>query len=485
MSRLLYSLGWWLATPLVVAYLLWRSRRQPGYRRHWDERWALARPRVGAGPLLWVHAVSVGETRAAQPLVTALLARDPSLRVLLTHMTPTGRQAGEELFLQRHPGRVVQTYLPYDYAGATRRFLRAWRPRLGIVMETELWPNLCAAATAAGVPLALVNARLSERSLRKGLRWRALMAPALASLCRVVAQTAEDARRIRELGRDDVEVAGNMKFDVTPAADALALGWRWRERIADRPVVLAASTRDGEERLLLDAFEAIRGEHGAPAAPTDTEPCPLLVIVPRHPQRFDEVAAEIDRRGLRLVRRSATFTAPAGAPDAGTQRAAPERAEPPRAEPQRADPARADVLLGDSMGEMFAYYGFADVAIIGGSLLPFGGQNLIEACAAGVPALLGEHTFNFADAAEQAIAAGAALRVADAPAALRTGLGLLADPARRARMSADAQRFAAAHRGATARTVELLEPWLPPRRQPGAPVSGTPPAPDPAPRAAR
>ena len=189
----------------------------------------------------------------------------------------------------------------------------------------------------------------------------------------------------------------------------------------------------------------------------------MLVIVPRHPQRFDEVAAEIERRGLRLVRRSATFAAPADASVADTARVDAARAEPEPAEPARADAARADVLLGDSMGEMFAYYGFADVAIIGGSLLPFGGQNLIEACAAGVPVLLGEHTYNFSDAAEQAIAAGAALRVADAAGALRTAFGLLDDADRRAHIARCAQAFAAAHRGATRRTLELLEPWLPRR----------------------
>lgn len=454
MARIPYSLAWWLATPLIVAYLLWRSRRQPQYRSHWGERWGFAPARVDGRPLVWVHAVSVGETRAALPLVAALLERDASLAILLTHMTPTGRATGEELFASRFAGRVLQAWLPYDYPGATRRFLRAWRPAIGIVMETELWPNLCAAAARERVPLALVNARLSERSLRKGLRWRALTTPALASLARVIAQTEGDARRIRTLGRGDVEVAGNMKFDVTAPAQALATGQDWRARFAHRPVLLAASTRDGEERLLLDAWQALSEGQAADGRR------PLLAIVPRHPQRFDEVAAEIARRGLRVERRS-QFDALAA----------------PGAE-------QADVLLGDSMGEMFAYYGLADVALIGGSLLPFGGQNLIEACAAGVPVLVGEHTFNFAEAAAQAIEAGAALRVEDVQAAVRAGLELLADPARRARMSDDARRFAAAHRGATARTIALLEPWLPPARRSGARLSETP-APASASRAAR
>jgi 3-deoxy-D-manno-octulosonic-acid transferase len=427
-SRALYSLGWWFATPLVVVYLLWRSRRQPEYRAHWAQRWGFVPARSDEAALVWVHAVSVGETRAAQPLVAALLARDPSIRILLTHMTPTGRQTGAELFGSRYEGRVTQAYLPYDYRYATRRFLRAWRPAIGIVMETELWPNLCASAAAEKVPLALVNARLSEKSLRKGMRWHALMAPALDTLCCVVAQTESDAQRIRVLGREQVEVAGNMKFDVTVPPEMTALGRGWRAGLGGRAVVLAASTRDGEERLLLDAWNA---QFAGRTAQGDA---PLLAIVPRHPQRFDEVAEEIARRGLRLARRT--------------------RADDP--------PAReADVLLGDSMGEMFAYYAMADVAIIGGSLLPFGGQNLIEACAAGVPVLLGEHTYNFEDAARQAIALGAARREPDAISALRSALELVGDPERRELMSQRGSAFAAAHRGATRRTLALLEPWLP------------------------
>ena len=255
LARALYSLAWGLATPLAIAYLLWRSRAQPEYRRHWRERWSFVAARRDDHPLVWVHAVSVGETRAAQPLVAALLARDPSTRILLTHATPTGRETGAQLFAA-HAQRVVQAYLPYDGALAPRRFLAAWRPRLGVLMETEVWPNLSAACRDAGVPLALVNARLSDRSLRKGLRWGVLIRPALRSLACVVAQGTADAERIARLGRDGAIVAGNLKFDVTPPEPALARGRAWRERLAGRPVVLAASTRDGEEALLLDAWRA-------------------------------------------------------------------------------------------------------------------------------------------------------------------------------------------------------------------------------------
>jgi len=432
-ARLLYALGWWLATPAVVVYLLWRARRQPEYLQGWPRRWGLHPRRRDAAPLVWVHAVSVGETRAAQPLVEALLARDPGLRVLLTHMTPTGMSTGRELFAARFGERVVQTLLPYDYPFAMRRFLAAWRPCAGLVMETELWPNLCAAACRAQVPLALVNARLSSRSLRRGLRWQALIGPATASLSCVVAQTEADAQRIRRIAPVTVHVAGNLKFDVAVEPRTLARGRAWREHFARRPVVLAASTRDGEEALLLRAW-AERVRAGAAS---------LLVLVPRHPQRFDAVAALVEAQGLRWARRSLQ-------------------------DPARLDPMGVDVLLGDSMGEMFAYYGMADVAIIGGSLLPFGGQNLIEACAAGVPVVLGPHTYNFAEAAEQAIEAGAATRVADADAAVAAACALTVDAPALAQQARQALAFAHAHRGATRRTLDILAPLLS-RCVPGAP----------------
>jgi len=449
MSRALYTLAWVLVTPLVMLYLLWRSRRQPEYRAHWAERWGFGGGRADDAPLLWVHAVSVGETRAVQPLVAALMALDPSARLLLTHMTPTGRDTGAQLYAQRYGERFAQVYLPYDYPCAVRRFLAAWRPTLGVLMETELWPNLCAAAVSAGVPLAAVNVRLSERSLGRGARWGRLIRDALASLVRVVAQTPDDARRLHALGRHEVLVAGNLKFDATPSADLIARGHRWHARLGEPAVVLAASTRDGEESLLLDAWLAARAERLAAARGPDGpdgHPRRLLVVVPRHPQRFEDVAAEMRRRGLALARRAQL--------DA-------EDAEPMRVEAGEIDPEAIDAVLGDSMGEMAAYYAAADVVIMGGTLLPFGGQNLIEACAVGVPVILGPHTYNFADAAEQAVAAGAALRVADAREAVHAARRLLADPVRRAEMGRRASAFATAHRGATQRTVDALSPWWP------------------------
>lgn len=430
--RVLYSIGWLLATPLVVAYLLWRSRRQPAYRSHWAERFGWHPRRADAAPLIWIHAVSVGETRAAQPLVSALAAEYPGARVLVTAMTPTGRETARELYAKPLGARFAQAYLPYDYAGAPRRFLRAWRPSIGLVMETEVWPNLMAAAEREGVPVALVNARLSARSLARGERTRALVGPAARRLAAVLAQSRGDAERIARLGRAADAVTGNLKFDNAPRDALLALGRGWRARIG-RPVLVAASTRDGEEALLRDAWR--RRAAGAPRA--------LLAIVPRHPQRFDEVARDAAAAGFTVARRAALD-----------------------------DPAfdwtRVDLLVGDSMGEMDAWYALAGCAVIGGSLQPFGSQNLIEACAVGCPVLVGPSTFNFAEAAEQAVVAGAARRVADADAAVAEGLRLLGDPEAVRAMGEAGARFAATHRGATRRTLEALAPLLSSRlREPG------------------
>ena len=287
-------------------------------------------------------------------------------------MTPTGRAAGADI-AARLPGRVLQTYLPYDLPYAVRRFLRAFRPVLGISVETEAWPNLVAIASEQRIPMALVNARLSERSYRLSRRYAALMRETAARFSLALAQTRADADRIRQVGAKDVEVTGNLKFDFAPDEVQIARGKAWRRLLGDRPVWLFASTRDGEEAMILDAID-----DGVDAT---------IVIVPRHPQRFDEVAQMIEARGLPLVRRSSSNF--------------------------EAD-HQCKVFLGDSMGEMTLYYAAADVAFIGGSLLHLGGQNLIEACAVGTPVVVGPHTFNFEQATHDAIEAGAAIRVADA-----------------------------------------------------------------------
>lgn len=425
MARLLYTLAVHALLPWAMLHLLWRARRQPEYLRHWGERFGVYPRTRPAGPIIWIHAVSVGETRAAQPLVAALRARYPDHRILFTHMTPTGRATSEALF----GAAVERVYLPYDMPWAMRRFLRHYRPALGLVMETELWPNLIAACRDAAVPLLLVNARLSEKSARRYARFPALTRGALQGLGAIAAGGAADARRLRELGAAEVAVLGNMKFDIAPPAAQLELGLRLRERCGGRPVFLCASTREGEEALILDAWKATQNLGSG-----DTVAAPLLAIVPRHPQRFDEVARLIEARGFALQRRS----------------------------DERPVAAATQVWLGDSMGEMFAYYAAADVAFVGGSLLPFGSQNLIEACAVGTPVLLGPSTYNFAEAAQAALAAGAARQVADAEELVAAALALLADQPACAAMGAAGRAFSAGHRGATQRTLALLENFVAP-----------------------
>jgi len=409
---------------LVLVGRCVRGRQGPGYGRHFGERFGFYR-RVAPGTtrarLLWVHAVSVGETRAAEPLIDALLAAYPDHSILLTHMTPTGRATGRALF-GKHGGRVVQCYLPYDIGWMVGRFLRHFAPRICILMETEVWPNVMAQCVRHQVPVALVNARLSERSLARAQRLSALMGDAARAMSCVAAQTELDAARLRQLGTPNVCVTGSITFDVTPPDAMLVKGAALRQQLGQRPVLLCASTRDGEEQMILDAW---------PASGMDDV---LLLIVPRHPQRFGEVHSLIEARGMTVCRRSSI----------GDDPVAPT----------------VQVLLGDTMGEMFTYYAACDVAFIGGSLLSLGGQNLIEACAVGKPVLIGQHTFNFAVATEDAIAAGAALRVTDAAEMLREAVRILHTRQDRQAMGANAQAFAQQHRGATARTMALLKQLL-------------------------
>jgi 3-deoxy-D-manno-octulosonic-acid transferase len=358
---------------------------------------------------VWVHAVSVGEARAAAPLVEHFLARGKP--VLVTCMTPAGRATAEQLFGKRAQIR----YLPYDYVWAVRRFLRRAKPARGIIMETELWPNLVRESEWAGVPLYLVNARLSANSAKGYQKFAALTRDVLGRFDAVAAQTSDDAARLRVLGAKTVVVTGNLKFDIEPPADQMETGARFRERIGPRPVWLAASTRDGEEKLILRAFGN---------APPDT----LLILVPRHPHRFDEVAGLVKDAGLSMQHRSED--------------------ESVRTSTQ--------VWLGDSLGEMFAYYAAADCALIGGSLLSYGGQNLIESCAVGCPVLIGPHTENFRQAAADAIASGAALRVQDAQAWVEQAKRLTQDDPARKQMGEAGKQFAAAHKGAAAKVIELL-----------------------------
>ncbi|WP_342066401.1 3-deoxy-D-manno-octulosonic acid transferase [Achromobacter kerstersii] len=431
MNRGVYTLALRALAPLLWLWMARRAKRAGG---QWDvfsrERFGhLPDPAASAAPPasefegvapVWVHAVSLGETRAAQPLLQALL--DRGLPVLLTHMTATGRAEGQRLFADAIArGQLRQVWLPYDFPGATRRFMLGHQPRCGLLIEREIWPNLLAAARRARVPMALLSARYSESSLRQARRMGSVMREALAGLDQVLAQTSEDAGRLAQAGAPTPVVTGNLKFDLMLPATQVQAGRDWRARLG-RPVIAIASTREGEDAPFIDAIKRHQGQPGAP----------LFILIPRHPQRFDEAAQMLADAGLPFVRRSS-----GAGPD-----------------PQTA------VLLGDTLGEMAFYYAAADVAIVAGSFAPLGGQNLIEACAAGVPVVVGPHTFNFKQAAEDAMAAGAALREADPAQAVDAALAWLRDEGSRASASRAARAWFELHAGATRRTMEALAPWL-------------------------
>ncbi|ARP88260.1 3-deoxy-D-manno-octulosonic acid transferase [Bordetella genomosp. 9] len=427
MTRAFYTLCLRIFAPLIW---LWMRLRAGRASREWDifgparfGRYAQVNASVDLKGRIWIHAVSLGETRAAQPLIRMLLGR--GLPLLLTHTTPTGRAEGQRLFAEAvASGQLCQAWLPYDFPGSVRRFLQHFTPRCGILIEREVWPNLIHEAVRQGVSMVLVSARLSEKSL-KGSRWaRRALRRAYAALDLVLAQTQADADRLRQIGAFGPHVVGNLKFDVELSETQLVAGRDWR-RTLGRPAIAIASTRDGEEDLFADAIQSAISQEQVSGT--------LHMIIPRHPQRFAEVAAILQRHEFTFVRRSAGVEIPG---------------------PQ------VQILLGDTLGEMAFYYAAADIAIIGGGFAPFGGQNLIEACAAGTPVILGPHMHNFAQAAEDAIAAGAAVQVADAAEALRMAHALLADEERREAMRRAALEWTAAHAGATERIVRALRPWL-------------------------
>lgn len=410
-----------LVVPLALLRLWWRGRKQPGYRQHIAERFGYINVPVG-GPIIWLHAVSVGETRAAEPLVHALLEQYPDHRVLLTHMTPTGRATSTALY--KDP-RVLISYVPYDLTGAVDRFLARVRPQLGLLMETEIWPNLILRSRACNIPVLLINARLSARSAKRYARFDRLIRPVLGALTAIGAQTQDDADRLTLLGAQNVHVTGNLKFDVRIDKTLRALGQSWRTDInaqqMPRSIWLAASTREGEEAVILAAHRAL--------CTLLPDQHPLLVLVPRHPQRFNDIATLVAREGFQLARRSDALPG-----------------------------AETDVWLGDSMGEMVAYYSLANIAVIGGTLLPFGGQNLIEAAACGTPLIIGPHTYNFSAAANDAEQTGAAIRLEDvSPDTLATALhALITNRAQYKAAQEATEKFVAGATGATDKLLNLI-----------------------------
>jgi 3-deoxy-D-manno-octulosonic-acid transferase len=413
--RLVYRLLWLIALPFALLRLWRKGGKNPGYRLHWRERLALTVP---TGPFdVWIHAVSVGEARAMLPLVERLLPNSP--RMLVTCTTPTGRATALTLL----GDRATVTYLPFDAPWLIAKFLRAAQPKLGLLIETELWPGTCDGAQRAGVPLWLVNARLSERSAAGYAKGGALTRNMLGCLTGIAAQTQSHAGRFQALGARHVVVTGNLKFDLALSADADAPGKALAAHlVGQRAMWVAGSTREGEEALLLDALIQHPLRKRA-----------VAVIVPRHPERWDAAFDAAKARGYRVARRS----------DAGV-------------------PDDTEVIIGDSMGEMLAYYGQARAVVMGGTLAGTGGQNLIEPCAMGVPVVLGPSLFNFQQAADEAIAAGAAVTVphADADAALDAVLTWVDDASARDLAGAHARAFVTAHRGATERTMALLARFL-------------------------
>lgn len=439
LALMMYRLAARAARPLVRRKLARRAVAEPGYAQAVEQRFGdysdlPPYQQLADMPLVWIHAVSLGETRAAAILLRELRIQIPSLRLLLTNGTATGREEGRKLLL---PGDI-QVWQPWDDQAAVQKFLQHFRPAIGILMETEMWPGLVAACKRQCVPLVLANARLNEKSLRGARRLRWLSQPAYQSLSTVIAQTYADAARLREAGAQVQAVLGNLKFDVQPDGAQLALGQAWRHA-AGKPVVMLASSREGEEQLWLHEIQQKRtlgqdrqaqaaAESGADAGTTPVQ----WLVVPRHPQRFAEIEKMLLAAGLTVSRRSHW----------------------------QDDPVPADVWLGDSMGEMQLYYGMADVALLGGSFAPLGGQNLIEAAACGCPVVLGPHTFNFAQAADSSMAAGAALRVADMAEGVDQALAIAADSSRQRHMQSAALEFSKYHRGAAKASAQMIAALL-------------------------
>jgi 3-deoxy-D-manno-octulosonic-acid transferase len=421
-ALLLYRLLTWALQPLVRMRLKRRAAKEPLYGKFIEERFGHY-TQAASSDWIWIHAVSLGETRAAAILLRELRQQLPDMKLLLTHGTATGREEGAKLL----QAGDIQVWQPWDSAAATQRFFAHFKPRIGIVMETEIWPNLCAAARQAGVPMLLANARLNERSLSGALRLRALSAPAYGSFSVALAQTQDDEQRLQQAGARDVRVLGNLKFDVIINPALLLRGQAFKQCLDRKHVILLASSREGEEAQFLEQIRLVASMNTAQDAiysVANEKPQSIQwLIVPRHPQRFDEVQALCEQHGLSVSRRSQWSDAPAS----------------------------ADVWLGDSMGEMAMYYSLADIALLGGSFAPLGGQNLIEAIAAGCPVIMGPHTFNFEQACETAQHSGAALRVSSMNEGIQLACKLINQPTQLTQLNEHGQTWLAASKGASQR----------------------------------
>ena len=397
--------------------LIWRSIKQPEYRQHWGERFGFY-SLSSNNPIIWLHCVSIGETRAAAPLINALLTQYPNYQLLLTHTTPTGRAASQQLF----GDKVIRVYLPYDLPFAVKAFLSHFKPKLGMLMETELWFNLIASCKEQNIPLLLINARLSEKSANGYRKLGRLVSDCLENFSAIAAQTDQDAKRLIQQGANNISVVGNLKFEVHPPENAVIQGQKLRELFGiHRPVFLAASTREGEESIILDAVADLNIPHL------------LTVIVPRHPQRFNDVEALLQQRNLPYQRRSQLH----------------EMVE-----------EETKFILGDSMGELFIYYASADICLVGGSILPYGGQNLIEAMRMAKPVLIGEHTFNFKEVSERSILQCAAWRVSNQLEMQQAIQALIDNPQKQLVMGKAGLDLCLASRGATQKTLAIISTFI-------------------------
>lgn len=421
MNRTLYSLLLYLAVPVIAVRLWLRSRKAPAYAKRIGERFALTLPKFKQGGI-WLHAVSVGESIAAAPVVKALQEQYPDLPITMTCMTPTGSERIQSMF-----GESVQhCYLPYDLPLCSRHFFKHLQPRLAIVMETELWPNHINQCARLNIPVVLANGRLSERSARGYGRFPKLVAPMLKQISALAVQTQTEAQRFIELGArpETVTVTGSIKYDLRVDEDlpkqAQALREQWQA--TQRPVWIAASTHEGEDALILAAHQQLLTQF----------PDALLILVPRHPERFESVHALCVAQGMQVQRRST----------------------------QAAVTAEYQVLLGDTMGELLFLYALADVALVGGSLIKHGGHNMLEPIALVKPTLTGPHYFNFLEIAQQLLAAGAIQEVADTQQLAQAVAGLWSNPEQAQLICAAGQQVLQRNQGALQRLLDIIQAQL-------------------------
>lgn len=425
-SLWLYGVIMRLAQALLRRKLRKRAQAEPLYGQYIEERFGYYK-QSACNDWIWIHAVSLGETRTAAILLQGLRQAMPHMKLLLTNGTATGREEGLKLLQEGD----IQVWQAWDSPEVVERFLTAFKPRIGLLLETEVWPQLIHKAQEKGIPIMLINARMSEKSLHQAQRWASLMKPAFAGLSAVCAQAPDDAMRLKSLGASVTGIFGNLKFDAKPDASQVAMGRAWREQLSV-PVVMLASSREGEEALWLAAWQTFNKQH------------PELqihwLIVPRHPQRVSEVESLITSSGLRVSRRS-TWSQEALFSAALLNETAQDSSV---------------ILLGDSLGEMALYYSLADAALLGGSFEKLGGQNLIEAAACACPIVMGPHTFNFAEASQAAESAGAAQRASDMAEAMKLAVDTVQNRPLQKQKSANAFQFAQQHGGATQRTVQAV-----------------------------